>query len=1186
MIRGWPVPILCVVTIALNACAAAKSETDESHDLRKRYDLSKSRDSSEPYDLFYSPNLPEAYDAHDAYDLFEAYELHDVVDLPESSEANDVVDLPELSEAHEVVDLSERSEAHDLSDQSDLSWPYDLSDQSHPPACLESCDDGKECTFDLCVGGVCVNEMKPGWCFLGGKCVKEGEVNPNNPCLECISSYKIYTWSADDTNACDDGDPCTEEDFCQDGQCLGKGVGCDDGNPCTQEFCVDGECVFLPWDGVACEDGNLCTLGDTCLSAACAPGEILRECDDFNPCTVDVCDPTFGCIYTPVVLPCEDGDMCTENDVCFQGVCQPGEPVVCDDGNECTTDSCSPFMGCKFINNSLPCEDADPCTIGDQCVGGKCKSGKDSLDCNDNNSCTAEQCKPFVGCLYFPISGACNDGDACTFGDHCQDGECVYKWKMECSDSNPCTDDVCDPAFGCAHIYNSNECDDGNACTIGDQCVKGECKAGPIYLDCFAGNPCATGYCDPAVGCVMIPLDGEQCDDGNICTGNDFCKGGECQPGEEEVLDCSDGNPCTADWCDPKLGCLHKNSEALCDDLNLCTDNDSCVDGVCVGIPVSCDDGNQCSVDWCDELEGCLHSVIVSPYCQPQIVIEYPPRAVELIAPPSTIQVSGHVIHNAAPVASFTINGTEVALDKKDKFSFTLQGVQGLNVIEAEVFDLYDGHDKVVQTFLLSTAYTPMNAANPAASMIKDGLMIFLGQNVWDDDNPDPNDFAALFTYFFNSLDIASMIPDPLYENDQYKVKGEGLSHGPFSLDITCIYGGLLMIAEVPNLHLHLNADSKQWYLPDASGNVDADKLVVSMDVMLSVDDMGNVNADLKNVEAEVQGLDVSLDGLLGFLLNWLVDFFEDELASMLEDQIEAKLKSELLPVLEGALEDLAFDSEFELPPLFGNKEPVKLSLKSLISTLDFSPTGGVVGLKAAVVTPKGTKLDSLGSIHRGMCLGQEAPFKFWMLDEIEMGIMDDFLNQIPYAMWWAGMLSISLDSAALGGGSFEEYGIDDLSLTATLLLPPVITDCPGGEMQLQIGDMEINASFVMFGMPVDVTMYATFTARISIKVEQKNGQNALSMGVTKIEDVKLEVATVSENLVGSEDSLRMLIKEHVLPMFLEQITGDALASIPLPEMDMSGMIPGAPAEAKLKMTPMSQYRQGGYTVITGTVHE
>ena len=77
-------------------------------------------------------------------------------------------------------------------------------------------------------------------------------------------------------------------------------------------------------DGTHCTDGNACTINDRCAAGVCVG-------------TVEA-DGTA----------CTDGDPCTDPDVCMQGVCLSGGPLVCDDGNACTIDSCQPDVGCVF----------------------------------------------------------------------------------------------------------------------------------------------------------------------------------------------------------------------------------------------------------------------------------------------------------------------------------------------------------------------------------------------------------------------------------------------------------------------------------------------------------------------------------------------------------------------------------------------------------------------------------------------------------------------------------------------------------------------------------------------------------------------------------------------------------------------------------------------------------------------
>ena len=70
------------------------------------------------------------------------------------------------------------------------------------------------------------------------------------------------------------------------------------------------------------------------------------ECNDGNPCTVDACNGFCRYSAAPNGTSCSDGDQCDGVESCRDGFCQGGEPLTCDDGNECTADGCSTTAGC------------------------------------------------------------------------------------------------------------------------------------------------------------------------------------------------------------------------------------------------------------------------------------------------------------------------------------------------------------------------------------------------------------------------------------------------------------------------------------------------------------------------------------------------------------------------------------------------------------------------------------------------------------------------------------------------------------------------------------------------------------------------------------------------------------------------------------------------------------------------
>jgi len=126
-------------------------------------------------------------------------------------------------------------------------------------------------------------------------------------------------------------------------------------------------------------------------------------------------------------------------------------------------------------------------------------------------------------------------------------------------------------------------------------------------------NDC-DGYYDEGCECVA-GLDGFPCDDGNLCTIDDMCLDGVCTGTPKS---CDDGNFCTTDSCNKTTGeCEHQcNVNVPCDDGDSNTVEDKCqlVDGSCQCIGQTpectknsdCNDSNPCTQDICQDYH-CEH---------------------------------------------------------------------------------------------------------------------------------------------------------------------------------------------------------------------------------------------------------------------------------------------------------------------------------------------------------------------------------------------------------------------------------------------------------------------------------------------------------------------------------------------------------------------------------------------------
>jgi hypothetical protein len=430
------------------------------------------------------------------------------------------------------------------------------------------------------------------------KFTDEGTCDDGNPCSEdtCHPSEGCKHQLLNGTE-CMDGNPCTAADHCVEGVCVGTPVVCNDDNPCTDDECDGaGGCLFAP-NTDSCDDGNPCTLADGCKNGSCNGVEVACDCQADADCTAleddDLCNGTLFCDTAKVPYHCA---------VVPTTVVECPEPTglnascltaVCDSG----TGECGLFSA----NEGQPCDDGNPCSTGDKCLAGEC-TGNAEINCNDGNLCTDDFCDPVVGCQHENNVQPCQDGDACTIGDGCLNGECVAGVAKSCEDFNPCSDDACDPGEGCVHVANNALCDDNNECTTTDQCTDGKC-AGTGSLECDDDNPCTKDVCLPAGGCGHEDLNGAPCQDGNGCTNGDVCQQGSCQPGA--VMDCDDANPCTDDSCDVGV-CVHEPNEVECDDGNACTATSFCDGGNCIaGGLVSCDDDNLCTTDFCHPTTGC-----------------------------------------------------------------------------------------------------------------------------------------------------------------------------------------------------------------------------------------------------------------------------------------------------------------------------------------------------------------------------------------------------------------------------------------------------------------------------------------------------------------------------------------------------------------------------------------------------
>jgi MYXO-CTERM domain-containing protein len=317
---------------------------------------------------------------------------------------------------------------------------------------------------------------------------------------------------------CNDNDSCTVDVCPVPGQacqhapifgCCKIDADCNDQNQCTNDTCVAGTCQHALQANCCnsnsdCDDGVFCTAdlcsgaGGTCshltINGCC---QSAADCDDGNACTQDMCPPNNLCQHTPTPGCCTKDDDCKEkpDDLCTLNTCdiQTGTcmskdlkkdgccnvDMDCNDGDSCTTDSCSgPGGTCQHAAKPGCCTPNDP-QVGMPCDPPKspydkppCKAGH--LECKNGQLDCVGAVKPGLE-ICDGIDNDCNGvadnpGNCPNPGDVCLWGECVSDCKpgeFPCDDGYTCYEGHCVP-ITCDKVV----------CPMGKTCVNGICTDG------------------------------------------------------------------------------------------------------------------------------------------------------------------------------------------------------------------------------------------------------------------------------------------------------------------------------------------------------------------------------------------------------------------------------------------------------------------------------------------------------------------------------------------------------------------------------------------------------------------------------------------------------------------------------------------------------------------------------------
>src|SRR3989344_1156070 len=510
--------------------------------------------------------------------------------------------------------------------------------------CLTSdnCNDGNQCTDDICIGDSCQNSNS-----LSGV-------------------------------VCNDGFSCTEGDICTLGNCIGTVINVDDGISCTVDSCDEFDGIKnIPYNNL-CIDEFFCNGVEYCdASLGCWSG--VNQCTGVGQSCNESGDRCENCAFTNAfwntanvvagqnVTLTLQGSNCNGMSANFSvweddtlsgddaSIVKPTNAVFNDNTASTTWNAewqcdgnvlgvCTEglpeyyFVATLGINMSVSRQSNLPMLIVNE-LSPTCRNGiiQGSEQCDDgnsfnNDSCTNSCLNAICGDTYIRTGLEICDGNtlACMAGGYtgnrncnfscsgwvgcianqsCGDGIVQVGAGEQCDDHNLINGDGCNSTCKIEQCTDDANCTDWLYCNGIERCSVGVCVVGiaPTLSD---GISCTVDSCDEVNDRVLHGLDNSVCQNGAWCDGVETCTSTGCVVGTAQS--CNDGISCTADSCNEgvnmgdNLGsCIFNTSACSCTTNAQCDDGNPCTDDICTASLTcqntidntnSCNDGAFCTV--------------------------------------------------------------------------------------------------------------------------------------------------------------------------------------------------------------------------------------------------------------------------------------------------------------------------------------------------------------------------------------------------------------------------------------------------------------------------------------------------------------------------------------------------------------------------------------------------------------
>ena len=388
------------------------------------------------------------------------------------------------------------------------------------------------------------------------------------------------------------------------------------------------------------------------------------------------------------------------------------------------------------------------------------------------------------------------------------------------------------------------------------------------------------------------------------------------------------------------------------------------------------------------------------------------------------------VVEGTGASPALTINGEPAEVSETGKVRAVITPKPGLNIIVAA-----DGESRLESGFLYGHFVK-------ASESVSQGIAVNLGVKGINGAAP----LASLNTVtnmYLKDRDLISGVKGqsisgngPAGVKMTYRINSA--RHGAVSVTLSPRDGGLRVVVVANNVNISGPATADPPIGPKVTrtATVTASRATVTGDANLSVVN-GEIRADVPSASVKLDGFNVDIDGLPGFIDGIISDRVRPEVEKGMRDAVRTEVPKALRLTLAG----LGMPTELDLS-VAGFTQPLPIATR--FDEVDFKKDGGAIA-SAVRFGPAEYNAAQPGSRAPGWLeISKPAPTK--RADVMAASVTLDALNQFLFAVWGNGSLRRAVPDAAPA----SELKIDPF-------LPPLVTTGEaGGSVTFNLGEVEI----------------------------------------------------------------------------------------------------------------------------------